>query len=50
MTRDFIVGTVIDVPSTVNVTVLWAATAVPPANTRASNVAATKSRSRGERV
>ena len=32
MTRDFIVATVISVPSTVSVTVLWAATAKPPAN------------------
>ena len=44
MTRVFIVGTVIDAPSTVSVTVLCAATANPPAKVSASNVAPTNSR------
>ena len=50
MTRDFIVATVIDAPSTVSVTVLCAATAVPPANTKTSKIAATRTRSIGERA
>ena len=49
MTRDFIVATVIWVPSTVSVTVLWAATANPPANVSASNVTKTSARRCGER-
>ena len=49
MTRDFIVATVIWVPSTVSVTVLWAATAKPPANVSASNVTKTSARRCGER-
>lgn len=49
-TRDFMVVTVIGVPSTDSVTVLWAATANPPANVRATSVAATTIRSIGERA
>ena len=49
MTRDFIVATVISVPSTVSVTVLWAATAKPPANVSASNVTKISARRCGER-
>ncbi|MFW0152396.1 hypothetical protein ACNUDN_21635 [Mycobacterium sp. smrl_JER01] len=50
ITRDFIVGTDIETPSTVNVTVLCEDTAVAPAKIRASKVAATSNRSNGERV
>ncbi|BBX20486.1 hypothetical protein MDUV_53460 [Mycolicibacterium duvalii] len=49
MTRDFIVGTVIDAPSTVSVTVLWDVTAVAPANASASRSAAITVLSNGER-
>ena len=50
MTLDFIVVTVIGAPSTVSVTVLWEATAMPPANTSVNNSAPTSSRNAGERT
>ncbi|BBY14412.1 hypothetical protein MLIT_00040 [Mycolicibacterium litorale] len=50
MTRDFIVETVVSVPSTERVTVFWAVTAYPPAKATATSSAATTMRSMGERA